>query len=114
MSLSGKKEKLSAQHIEATNADDGSIEKQTAVVQIDQFQVLGMSREDADFYTSYPAEKRKTLVRKVDVRLVPMLAILYLISHLDRSNIGNAKIEGLEEDLHLTGIQWCVNHPGTC
>jgi hypothetical protein len=29
------------------------------------------------------------------------LAILYLLSFLDRTNIGNAKIAGLTDDLHL-------------
>jgi hypothetical protein len=33
----------------------------------------------------------KTL-RKMDIRLIPMLALLYLLSFLDRSNIGNAKV----------------------
>lgn len=42
------------------------------------------------------------------MRLVPMLALLYLISHLDRSNIGNAKIEGLLEDLNLSGVQYNI------
>ncbi|GKT51522.1 putative transporter [Colletotrichum spaethianum] len=37
-----------------------------------------------------------------------MLAVLYLISHLDRANIGNAKIEGLAEDLNLNGVQWNI------
>ena len=37
-----------------------------------------------------------------------MLAILYLISHLDRGNIGNANIEGLSVDLGLTGVQYNV------
>lgn len=37
-----------------------------------------------------------------------MLAVLYLISHLDRANIGNAKIEGLAEDLKLSGVQWNI------
>jgi len=35
-----------------------------------------------------------------------MLAVLYLISHLDRANIGNAKIEGMLDDLGLDGIQY--------
>lgn len=35
-----------------------------------------------------------------------MLAVLYLISHLDRANIGNAKIEGMLDDLGLSGIQY--------
>jgi len=42
----------------------------------------------------------------MDVRLIPMLAVLYLLSFLDRGNIGNAKIQGLQEDLHLTGSQY--------
>ncbi|KAL2802863.1 major facilitator superfamily domain-containing protein [Aspergillus granulosus] len=37
-----------------------------------------------------------------------MLAVLYLISHLDGANIGNAKILGLTEDLGLSGIQYDI------
>lgn len=37
-----------------------------------------------------------------------MLATLYLVSQLDRANIGNAKIEGLAEDLRLVGNQYNV------
>ncbi len=46
----------------------------------------------------------------MDVRLIPMLALLYLLSFLDRGNIGNAKIEGLQEDLGMTPDQynWCL------
>lgn len=46
----------------------------------------------------------------MDMRLIPMLALLYLLSFLDRGNIGNAKIEGLQEDLKLTDDQynWCL------
>lgn len=50
-------------------------------------------------------DPKKTL-RKMDMRLIPMLAILYLLSFLDRSNIGNAKIQGLQTDLNLTGTQY--------
>lgn len=31
---------------------------------------------------------------------------MYLISHIDRANIGNAKIEGMIEDLGMTGVQY--------
>ena len=52
----------------------------------------------------------KKILRKMDLRLLPMLALLYLLSFLDRGNIGNAKIEGLSETLKLTGPQynWCL------
>lgn len=46
-------------------------------------------------------DEKKTL-RKMDVRLIPALAVLYLLAFLDRGNIGNAKIQGLTKDLHLS------------
>jgi hypothetical protein len=37
-----------------------------------------------------------------------MLALLYLVSHLDRANIGNAKIEGLEASLGMAGVDYNI------
>lgn len=37
-----------------------------------------------------------------------MLAILHLIPQMDRANIGNAKIEGLADDLGLVGNQYNI------
>ncbi|CRJ81834.1 hypothetical protein BN1708_001983 [Verticillium longisporum] len=75
---------------------------------IDSFHVLGLTDDDVHFYDNYTPEQRKRTMRKVDVRLTPMLAVLYLISHLDRSNIGNTKIEGIDVDLGISGIQWNI------
>ncbi|KAH0425020.1 major facilitator superfamily transporter [Colletotrichum camelliae] len=36
------------------------------------------------------------------------MGILYLLSHIDRGNIGNAKIEGMDTDLGLTGNQYNI------
>jgi len=52
-------------------------------------------------------DPQKTL-RKMDLRLIPMLALLYLLSFLDRGNIGNAKIAGMEDDLNLSGPQYSL------
>jgi hypothetical protein len=79
-------------------------EKAATVHVIDNFRVLGLTDNDADFYNGFSEERRRHVVHKVDRRLVPILAILYLISHLDRANIGNAKIEGLADDLGCTSI----------
>ena len=51
----------------------------------------------------------KKVLMKMDLHLIPMLALLYLLSFLDRGNIGNARIEGLVDTLHMTGPQynWC-------
>ncbi|KAK4149505.1 major facilitator superfamily domain-containing protein [Chaetomidium leptoderma] len=48
----------------------------------------------------------KALLRKIDWRLLPAVGVLYLLSFLDRSNVGNARIEGLTDDLHMTGNQY--------
>lgn len=45
----------------------------------------------------------KRLLKKLDRTLIPFLSIIYLLSFLDRSNVGNAKLAGLEKDLHMTG-----------
>ncbi|KAI0110693.1 MFS general substrate transporter [Hypoxylon sp. NC0597] len=46
------------------------------------------------------------LLRKLDLRLLPAVGVLYLLSFLDRSNVGNARIEGLLSDVHMTGNQY--------
>ena len=35
-----------------------------------------------------------------------LLGVLYLLSFLDRSNIGNARIAGMDDDLHLSGSRY--------
>lgn len=71
----------------------------------------------------------KKLLRRLDWHLVPFLSLLYLygsvsfqcfawtpmganshprLSFLDRTNIGNARLAGLEEDLGMTGLQYNV------
>lgn len=45
----------------------------------------------------------KKLLRKVDFRLIPWLSVLYLLSFLDRSAIGNARLYGLEKELDMLG-----------
>lgn len=50
----------------------------------------------------YTEAEEKRVIRKVDWLLLPILTILYLLSFLDRSNIGNARIEGLVTDVGIT------------
>lgn len=45
----------------------------------------------------------KRILRKLDFRVVPILWFLFLVSFVDRGNIANAKIQGMDEELHLVG-----------
>ncbi|EXJ70637.1 uncharacterized protein A1O5_06708 [Cladophialophora psammophila CBS 110553] len=69
---------------------------------------LGLGEDDALFLASISPAKERSIYRKVDYRVVPMLSFLYLISHLDRANIGNAKIEGLEDSLGMQGDDYNI------
>ncbi|KAF2477678.1 pantothenate transporter liz1 [Lindgomyces ingoldianus] len=44
--------------------------------------------------------------RKLDMRVVPLVMSLYLLAFLDRSNIGNARIAGMADDLSLTSDRY--------
>lgn len=46
------------------------------------------------------SEERK-LLWKCDLHVVPILFLLFLLAFLDRTNIGNARIQGLEKDLGM-------------
>ncbi|CAI7626837.1 unnamed protein product [Penicillium viridicatum] len=45
---------------------------------------------------------------KLDIHILPILALLFLMSFLDRTNVGNAKIIGLEADLSITDHQYDI------
>ncbi|KAF8252812.1 MFS general substrate transporter [Wilcoxina mikolae CBS 423.85] len=61
---------------------------------------------DAGLSEEERREIDRALVRKLDFKLIPWLCLLYLVSFLDRTNIGNAKIEGLIDDLGMTAGQY--------
>uniref|UniRef100_A0A8H7Y4K6 Major facilitator superfamily (MFS) profile domain-containing protein n=2 Tax=Psilocybe cubensis TaxID=181762 RepID=A0A8H7Y4K6_PSICU len=52
------------------------------------------------------AERRA--VRKLDLTVLPIVTMFYLLSFLDRANIGNARVAGLQKSLHLTDKQYQI------
>ena len=55
--------------------------------------------DGADVETSTVNEK--ALLRKLDLTLLPAVTLLYLLSFLDRANVGNAKVAGLTEAINM-------------
>jgi hypothetical protein len=43
---------------------------------------------------------------KIDLYIIPTVALLYLFCFIDRANIGNARLAGLEKDLKLKGYDY--------
>ncbi|KAI0584198.1 UhpC Sugar phosphate permease [Pyrenophora tritici-repentis] len=64
------------------------------------------SIDSVQSYELYTPDEDRTVLRKLDRRLVAFMALLYMLSFLDRSNIGNARIAGLADDLNLTSNQY--------
>ena len=55
---------------------------------------------------SKSAEKK--LLRKLDTHVLPTISLLYMLAFIDRINIGNARIQGLEADLHMAGNDYNI------
>lgn len=65
--------------------------------------------EDAHAHSDnqhYNTHLTRRILLKTDTRILPILALLFLCSFLDRTNVGNAKIIGLTEDLNMTNLQY--------
>ncbi|KAI8092875.1 putative MFS transporter [Halteromyces radiatus] len=78
---------------------------------VSETSIVASTKPDDDDITAYTTmmmteEERgleKKLLRKQDIRMIPWLSLLYLMLSLDRNNIGNARLGGLEQDLHMEG-----------
>ncbi|KAK9244038.1 major facilitator superfamily domain-containing protein [Lipomyces tetrasporus] len=54
------------------------------------------------------SDEEKRLVRKIDIFLLPTIFLMYFLSYLDRINVGNAKVAGMEKDLSLSSGQYSI------
>ncbi|KAH8994726.1 MFS general substrate transporter [Lactarius hatsudake] len=67
------------------------------------------SASSQEYPISLVGDVAKTRVwRKLDFHILPPVVLLYLLSFLDRANIGNARIAGMANDLHLTGFRFNI------
>ncbi|KAH7883131.1 MFS general substrate transporter [Phlebopus sp. FC_14] len=82
-----------------------SIEKHDSISQLEN---ASPASDAIDAPPSLTPEQEKRLWRKVDFRLMPVLSLMYLLSFMDRGNIGNAKLDGLLTQLHLTGNKYNI------
>ncbi|KAG5803896.1 hypothetical protein H9Q74_011286 [Fusarium xylarioides] len=64
------------------------------------------SMANDDYVPGTEAEKK--LVRKIDLFILPMMWFMYLLSYMDRTNIGNAKIAGMDKDLNLDSNKYSI------
>ncbi|KIM38325.1 hypothetical protein M413DRAFT_30171 [Hebeloma cylindrosporum] len=70
---------------------------------------MGTKRPHALLQVNKDLEEKA--VRRIDYTVLPIITMFYLLSFLDRANIGNARVAGLQKDLKLTDAQYqiCVS-----
>lgn len=93
--------RLDTQQAQDTDVSQSPNEKTERVVPV-------ANTESSSQYSLHGINE-KALIRKLDYKLLPTLTFLYLLSFLDRSNVGNARIEGLATDLDITGNQYLTS-----
>ena len=64
--------------------------------------VAAMSQE-------YRLDAETRLRKKIDIRLLPMIILMYIMNYLDRNNIAAVRLAGLQDELKLTSTQYQVN-----
>jgi hypothetical protein len=56
----------------------------------------------------HEAQETRIILRKFDLRLLVLFTVINLFSFIDRVNIGNARLLGLQEDLDLSGLRFNI------
>ncbi|KAF9023701.1 MFS general substrate transporter [Hymenopellis radicata] len=76
---------------------DSSVSSVTGVSEYDEY--LQLAEE-------FKGDRLRKTIRKVDRHLLPMLIFIYLLSYIDRTNVGNAKLFGALDDLGMSSQDW--------
>ena len=69
---------------------------------------LGAGEQGGDGALEISDALDRRITRKFDWHLLPFLFGLWLLAFIERSNIGNARIDGLTEDLHMDGDKFNI------
>lgn len=65
-------------------------------------------KSEASFIQEQDPKIEDRILRKCDYHILPWLFGIWLCAFIDRSNIGNARIDGLTQDLSLTGNKFNI------
>ncbi|KGO44234.1 Major facilitator superfamily domain, general substrate transporter [Penicillium expansum] len=88
--------------ISASPPEDGSVKKEDLeFIHLEEQELAHRSPGNGSSVYSIDEAHQKRVIRRVDLRLLPILGIMYSISLIDRTNLGLAFVAGMEQDLGL-------------
>ncbi|GAP86970.1 putative MFS general substrate transporter [Rosellinia necatrix] len=67
-----------------------------------------VGKEDVRTPEEFDKKLERRVLWKLDTRILPILAVLFLCSFFDRTNVGNARLYGLEADIGITNHQYNI------
>lgn len=67
-----------------------------------------VEKAEAPTTPEFDKEMERRILWKLDTRILPLLALLFLCSFFDRTNVGNARLYGLEESIGIDDHQYDV------
>ena len=62
-----------------------------------------------DLTMGFSPSEQKSIVRRIDLRLITTAGLLYCVSLIDRTNLGVAVIAGMKEELRLVGFRYACS-----
>ncbi|ATZ54513.1 hypothetical protein BCIN_10g05110 [Botrytis cinerea B05.10] len=82
-----------------------AMEKESELINRDNVNegVFELSSPASPIPISHSPEEYRKLIWKIDLHVLPALFSLWIVSVVDRGNIGSANIFGIQEDLHMKG-----------
>jgi hypothetical protein len=67
----------------------------------DHFDEKGSQRSDLSEDEEYTVQEQRKIIHRIDRRLVLTTGIMYCVSLMDRTNLGQASIAGMTKELSL-------------
>ncbi|KAI0321484.1 MFS general substrate transporter [Amylostereum chailletii] len=61
---------------------------------------------DDSFLGEKRAAAERRLVRKLDLRLLPTIIVIFIMNYIDRTAVTSARLKGMEKDLGLSDVQY--------
>jgi hypothetical protein len=74
----------------------------------DQLEHVQTKEGEQHVFVRPSAKEEAAVIRKLDRRLLPIVFLLYSLAVLDQSNLGSAKLAGMEDDIDLSGNRYSL------
>ena len=77
-------------------------DEMSRVPKAEDVKISSAGSDSGESQSAFTPKQARAINRRIDWRLIPSLGLMYGVSLMDRKNVSNAYIAGMDEDLELT------------